>query len=90
MLALKPVVFHWLLRQQAEKPGLAREMGIRLGQISEFSLLIATVALTSGVVSARTGYLIQTATLLSFIVSSAWIVMRLPTPIAVSEALRRD
>ncbi len=90
MLTLKPMVFGWLLKQQAEKEGLAREMGVRLGQISEFSLLIATVALASGVIQQRTGYLIQTATLLSFIVSSYWIVMRFPTPVSSNPALRRD
>ncbi len=90
MLTVKPLVFHFVLRKQAEKEGLAREMGVRLGQISEFSLLIATVALASGVISQRAGYLIQTATLLSFIASSYWIVMRLPTPISTNPDLRRD
>jgi hypothetical protein len=34
--------------------------------------------------------LIQTATVLSLVASSYWIVQRLPTPIAVSDRLRRD
>ena len=40
--------------------------------------------------SARAAYLIQAATLLSFVVSSYVIMMRYPTPIAVSDSLRRD
>lgn len=90
LLVAKPLIFKGFLVYQGETPKLSAEMGLRLGQISEFSLLIATVALHSQVVSRETGYLIQVATLLSFIASSYWIVMRLPTPMAVSEKLRRD
>ncbi|MEM9303963.1 MAG: cation:proton antiporter [Pseudomonadota bacterium] len=90
MLVLKPIIFSRLLMSQGEKPELSREMGVRLGQVSEFSLLIAAVALTSAAVSPETGYLIQVTTLLSFIASSYWIVMRYPTPMAVSDKLRRD
>ena len=90
LLLAKPFIFKGFLVYQGESPKLSAEMGLRLGQISEFSLLIATVALHSQVVSRETGYLIQVATLISFIASSYWIVMRLPTPMAVSEKLRRD
>lgn len=87
---LKPYIFKVLLRREKEKEKLAGEIGVRLGQISEFSLLIAVVASSAGIVSERGASLIQTATILSFIVSSYWIVMNYPTPIAVSEKLRRD
>jgi Kef-type K+ transport system membrane component KefB len=90
MLACKPVVFRALLRRAGEKSGLSTEIGVRLGQISEFALLIAVLALEDGVISPRASYLIQLSTLLSFVVSSYWIVMRYPTPIAVSDRLRRD
>ena len=90
MLAVKPLVFHKLLKLQGEKPRLSMEMGVRLGQVSEFSLLIAAVALQQAVVSEAIGYLIQVTTLVSFILSSYWIVMRYPTPMAVSDALRQD
>jgi predicted Kef-type K+ transport protein len=65
-------------------------MGFRLGQISEFSLLIAVVALNTGVISDKASYLIQAATIFTFIVSSYFIVLNYPTPIAVSDRLRRD
>ncbi len=90
MLVIKPLAFSWMLKSQHETGKLSREIGVRLGQISEFSLLIAIVALQSGVVSQRASTLIQVAALLGFIVSSYWIVMRYPTPIAVSDRLRRD
>jgi len=90
MLVLKPWVFRWLLVRVGEKPSLSLEMGVRLGQISEFSLLIALVALKAAVISETASYLIQAATILTFVVSSYYIVMTYPTPIAVSDELRRD
>ncbi len=90
MLVLKPYVFRWLLVRFNEPPQLSLEMGYRLGQISEFSLLIAVLAWDLNIISDNASYLIQVATVLTFIVSSYLIVMRYPTPVAVSDALRRD
>ena len=90
MLVLKPVVFRWLLEREGEPRRLSREIGVRLGQISEFSLLIAVAASGSGVIGERAAYVAHAATLLTFIVSSYVIMLRYPTPIAVREALRRD
>ena len=90
MLVLKPVVFRWLLRRERESERLAREIGVRLGQLSEFSLLIAFIASQGGVIGSNAAYTIHAATLLTFIVSSYVIMLRYPTPIAVTDALRRD
>jgi Kef-type K+ transport system membrane component KefB len=90
MLALKPLVFKALLVWEGEDARLGREIGVRLGQVSEFSLLIALLAVSGGVIGAKASYLIQAATLLTFICSSYLIMFRYPTPIAVSESLRRD
>lgn len=90
VLVCKPLVFGWLLRREGEKKYVSYETGFRLGQISEFSLLIAVLAVNSGFIDERTSYLIQFATLLTFIVSSYIIVMRYPTPISVRARLRRD
>jgi predicted Kef-type K+ transport protein len=87
---LKPLVFIQLWVYQGETARLAGEVGARLGQISEFSLLIAVLAVQSRVISLETSYLIQLATLITFIISSYYIVLRYPTPIAVSDRLRRD
>jgi predicted Kef-type K+ transport protein len=65
-------------------------VGLRLGQISEFSLLIAVLAMDLDVIGEQASYLIQVSTLLTFIVSSYVIVMCYPTPIAISDRLRRD
>ena len=90
ILILKPFVFRWLLLRANEKPSLAAEVGARLGQGSEFALLIAALALHREVVGERAAYLIQAFTLLTFIASSSIIMWRYPTPIAVSARLRRD
>jgi len=90
LLALKPPLFRYLLRQTGESPGRSKEVGFRLGQMSEFSLLLAVLAFDQGVIGAEASYLIQLATLLTFLVSSYIVVRRFPTPIAVSDALRQD
>jgi predicted Kef-type K+ transport protein len=90
VLGGKPIVFRLLLRSAGEVKGRSEEIGVRLGQISEFSLLIAVLALDLKVIGEKASYLIQVATLLTFIVSSYLIVLRYPTPIAISDKLRRD
>ena len=90
MLVIKPAVFRWVLRREGETDRLSMEVGVRLGQLSEFSLLIGVLASSGGVIGAKAAYTIHTATLLTFIVSSYVIMLRYPTPIAVTEALRRD
>ncbi len=86
----KPLVFRWLLRRKQEKAGLAAEIGVRVGQLSEFSLLLVTLAFSRGVISEAALYTVEAATLATFIVSSYWIVARYPSPIASNPALRRD
>ncbi len=89
-LLFKPLVFAFLIRRSGETDALAREVGVRLGQLSEFSLLIAVVAAELGVIGTTAAYLIQASTLFTFIVSPYLIVLNFPTPIAVTERLRRE
>lgn len=89
-LLLKPAIFRLLLVKTGETPPRAWEIGFRLGQLSEFSLLIASLALTTGVLSAHAAYSLQFATVLTFLASSYLVVLRFQTPIAISDALRRD
>lgn len=89
-LVLKPWVFKKLWVHEGEPVDQSAEVGVRLGQISEFSLLIAILATQSRVIGEQASYLIQLATLLTFIASSYFIVARYPTPIAASSKLRRD
>jgi hypothetical protein len=42
------------------------------------------------VIGARASYTIHLATMITFVVSSYLVVLRFPTPIAISDDLRRD
>ena len=90
MLTLKPVAFSLALRGTAEGPGQAWETGFRLGQMSEFSLLITFLAMQIPGLGDEVVLLIQVATVLTFVVSSTLVVLRYPTPVAMNEKLRRD
>ena len=90
LLTLKPMIYHGLLRGVSESHKLAWNLGFRLGQCSEFALLIGMVAFQTGVLSETGNTLIQATTILTLLVSSYLVVFNFPTPIAISDDLRRD
>lgn len=90
ILVLKPLLFYILLIKAGEKKQVAKEVGFRLGQGSEFSLLVASMALSTKLISDVASNLIQATTILTFIVSSYVVVLKYPTPIALSEKMRKD
>ena len=89
-LALKPAVFHVLVRGVFEEPKLGWNLGLRLGQCSEFALLIAFLGLSKGLLGGAAATLIQACTIITLLVSSYVVVLTLPNPIAIRENLRRD
>ena len=90
VLGLKPVVYRFLLKGVSEKRTLAWDLGFRLGQASEFSLLIAYVAVGSALISEQASLLIQATTIITLLASSYIVVLNYPTPSAISDRLRRD
>jgi len=90
VLGLKPVVYRFLLKGVSEKRSLAWDLGFRLGQASEFSLLIAYVAVGSALISEQASLLIQATTIITLLASSYIVVLNYPSPIAISDRLRRD
>ena len=90
VLAAKPAIFRLLLQGTRETREMGWEVGFRLGQISEFSLLIAFIASANGMMGDDASHLVQATAILTFLVSSYIVVFRYPSPIAVSDALRRD
>ncbi len=90
MIGLKPLIFQFLLRRIGEDKQGAWEVGFRLGQISEFSLMIAFLAVTAGFLSEKASILIQATAILSFVLNSYLVIFRYPSPIAVNDRLRRD
>ena len=89
-IVVKPFLYQTLMRFSGESRERSTEVAMRLGQLSEFSLLIAVLASQLAIIRAEVSYLIQIATLVSFVFSSYYIVARYPTPIALSDKLRRD
>ena len=87
---VKPIIFSHILHFEGEKRHIANESGVRLGQISEFSLLISVLAVKSGFIGEHISSLIQFSVLISFILSSYIIVLKYPTPISSNDMLRRD
>ncbi|MFL3654460.1 MAG: cation:proton antiporter [Halioglobus sp.] len=90
VLGLKPVVYRYLLKGVSEKGSMGWDLGFRLGQASEFSLLIAYVAIGGALISQQASLLIQATTIITLLVSSYIVVLNYPTPIAVADHLRRD
>ncbi len=89
-LMVKPLVYQWLVRGIFDEPKLAWNLGLRLGQCSEFSLLIAFLGTAKGLLSADAATVIQACTILTLLLSSYVVVLKLPNPIAISDQLRRD
>lgn len=90
MISIKPVIFKGLLSLNKEPNDMSWEVGFRLGQISEFSLLIAYLAATASLIGNEASHLIQATAILTFIFNSYIVIFRYPSPIAISDKLRRD
>lgn len=90
ILVTRPLCYRWMFRLIGEPREFARETGFRLGQASEFSLLVALIAAESGMITGEFSQLIQIATIITMVVSSYIVVLRFPTPIGVRPELSRD
>lgn len=87
---IKPVVFEKAFRFSGESAKFSAEAGCRLGQLSEFSLLVAFLAVEMQLLSAAASQYIQLTTIITFVVSSYLVVFRYPTPIGVEDKLMKD
>ncbi len=90
LLGLKPVVFRLLLRRMSEGKHLAWDVGYRLGQIGEFSLLVGFLAVNQGLLGKDASHLIQATVIVTLLISSYIVILNYPTPIAINDRLRRD
>ena len=91
VIIIKPITFRLLFKKfGGEKDATANEIGFRLGHLSEFSILLGALALNVGVIGEQAAYLIHISTIITFVVSSYIVVLRFPSPIAISDKLRRD
>lgn len=90
VLIVKPITYRLLLSRLSESRELAWDVGFRLGQISEFSLLISFLALEHMLIGKLAAQVIQATAILTFLISSYIVIFNYPSPIAVSDKLRRD
>jgi len=90
IVLLKPLVFRQGFLFIGETKDFSTELGARLGQGSEFSLLVSYSALAAGLIDIRASYLIQMVVIVTFVLSTYWVVYRYRTPISSSEANRMD
>ena len=90
LVLLKPFVFKYGFQLIGEDKVFSKELGVRLGQGSEFSLLVAYSALAAGLIDLRASYLIQMVVIITFVLSTYWVVLRYRTPIAGVAKNRMD
>jgi Kef-type K+ transport system membrane component KefB len=90
IIIIKPYAFSKAFARLSEPRKTAGELGFRLGQASEFSLLVAYMAIESSIISNKASYIIQLTTILTFIVSTYIVTYRYPTPIGSYKTLRAD
>jgi Kef-type K+ transport system membrane component KefB len=90
IIVIKPLVFKLGFQLIGEDKEFSKELGVRLGQASEFSLLIAYGALANGLIDVRASYLIQMVVIVTFVLSTYWVVFRYRTPISGTEKNRMD
>lgn len=90
LVFVKALLFNALFKYAGEIKSFSKEAGIRLGQASEFSLIIAIFAYQSGDISLKASQIIQIATIFTMIVSSYLTVFFYPTPLGTSEKLQQD
>jgi Kef-type K+ transport system membrane component KefB len=84
LLVIKPLAFKWGFQRGGEKPEVATELGLRLGQASEFSILVATAAISLQKISERASYLIQFVAIMTFVISTYIVINRYHTPISAA------
>jgi Kef-type K+ transport system membrane component KefB len=90
LMLVKPVLFDRLFRRAGETAPIASQLGVRLGQLSEFGLIIAVLGDSLKTVGHDAAQLVQFTILLTMIVSAYIVVLKYPTPLGARKALHRD
>ena len=90
VLTLKPLVFRFCLRRVSESKQSAWEVGFRLAQTSEFSILIAFVTCRYDFIDNLICHAIQATAIITMIASSYITIFFFESPIAIKDELRRD
>lgn len=92
-LLIKPILFNFLLKKNyvlMDHQYDSFDISLRLGQISEFSLLILYESSKYNFIDKTAYNVMQAVIIITFVVSSYVIINWLNTPLAVSDRLRAD
>ena len=76
---LKPLIYQGMISLSGNY-SVSWELGVRLGQASEFSLILANLAIGANLMSETASVLVQAVVMVSFFVSSYWVSKRFETP----------
>ena len=90
VMVIKPAAFGWLTKPLCRHQETSWEVGFRLGQTSEFSILLAALALSTQLISEAAAMLIQATAIVTFVTSSYLVVWYFKSPIAIKDHLRHD
>ncbi len=90
VIVVKPLVFAALFRASGEERGFSRQIGLRLGQASEFTLIVEIFAESADLVSAAASQMVQITALITMVVSSYLTVNLFPTPLSTNRQLKQD
>jgi Kef-type K+ transport system membrane component KefB len=89
VLIVKPVCFRYLFTWVGEDLPSAWEIGFRLGQGSEFALMVAALAVKN-TIGSQAAYIIQGVTMITFVLSSYYVVRNYATPIGEDHQLPQE
>ncbi len=78
----KPLIFAFALRRVGEKPKVSLQVGNRLAQASEFSIILGFSALSANYISKNAFGIIQICVIASFLISTLIVTRRYHTPIS--------
>ncbi len=89
-MASKPVIYRLVLTKHSESNNLSWDIGIRLGVLSEFSLIVVFLATQGNYLSESAAQALQLATIITMILNTYWVTNFLPNPLAIKKHLKRD
>lgn len=87
VLLVKPLMYWLLLQRTEDDRAIGFELGCRLGQGSEFSVLVTQIANQHALIVGSAAVIVQATTMLSFMLSSYWVVRNYLTP---NQAVQRN
>lgn len=90
LVIIKPIVFRRSFILSKEKETISSELGFRLGQASEFSLIVAYMAYGTAKITQQSSSLIQLTVIVTFIISTYLVSNKYKTPIGAHKDKRKD